>query len=175
MIGKLLSNPRAVGALALIAVVLVVRSAAPNLFSPASAAEEPVQASGKSIPVKAEDAAPPIEFEKLQWAVELSRDPFRPARVLLPVAAIAEDSNTQNRLKLSAIWIQNSGRWAILNDQLVEEGESVLEYQIEAIRPDRVIVVGPGGRESVPFRSTQIARDSAAAAAASGASPTRKP
>ncbi|MFT5467010.1 MAG: hypothetical protein ACI8UO_002113 [Verrucomicrobiales bacterium] len=156
MINKILRNPWVVGVMVVVALIVMFYQAPPSWFS--SSDDEAANAAGAKESGSEEEepeGEPKIEFSDIVWIQGLSRDPFRPARRLLPVAAI--DASKQIELKLSAVWIQDSGRWAILNGRIVAKGDRILDYQVEAIYENRVVVVGPEGRMDVPYGNPRAA------------------
>jgi hypothetical protein len=172
----MLRNPKVVIALGILACLLLFRNVflafVPHLsFSlarktpvPAAAPERTPGANGTAKPAPLDTAAPElgIDLAQLDWAKfrPPRRDPFASvARTNAPAASTAEAGSAQSNasakarevLELKAVWLQESGRLAVINDQIVGEGESVLGFRIEKIQADGVVVQGPQSRESVEF------------------------
>ncbi|RME93633.1 MAG: hypothetical protein D6766_07810 [Verrucomicrobia bacterium] len=128
--------------------------------STASAAE-------KAAPVQPADRVYLAEHFDL-WRDSPKRDPFggpppKPKR--RPVQDIPPASE---RLSIKAVWLQTGQKLAVINGQLLAEGDRILDYTIQSIGDDHVWVVGPLGREKVPF---ELGKSSAAKPA--GGSSTR--
>lgn len=154
---KLLKNPVAVIVLAVLAVGFAFRGPISNLFSK----KKNVTLESAAAEEQQQDKPAAIEFSAIAWDANSGRNPFRPSQALSPVAALGSDAGpvgmanfARQKLALSAIWIQDGGRWAILNQQILAVGESVDGFRVVAIQPEFVDVSGPGGRERIPFGST---------------------
>ncbi len=99
-----------------------------------------------------------IDLAQLEWAKFRSprRDPFaaveRAITTSKPVGASANASvKARESLVLKAVWLQDNGSLAVINDQIVGEGDSVLGFRIEKIAAGGVVVQGVDGPESVGF------------------------
>ena len=160
---KALENPVVVGILALVAVFVVYRAAfkgssydAPPPADQESSAKKKEKKSGKS---KAGLPKAKVDVTVAQWANTFDRDPFgseeeerEPIRDEAPVRfeeSLPETSRPD--LKLSAIWVEGEKQMAVINDKVVEEGEHILDFEIERILANQVIVHGSGGRAVVGF------------------------
>ena len=156
---KLLKNPIVVSVLAVFAVGFALRGPISSLF--VKKKNDSQQTAAAEAEAEAEEEPTKIEFASIKWDANSGRNPFRPSKALNAVAALDPGSGPGNsalfarrKLTLSAVWIQNSGRWAVLNDRILSEGESVDGFRVVAISSDAVEVSGPGGRERIPFGST---------------------
>jgi hypothetical protein len=95
-----------------------------------------------------------------RWKEALRRDPFK---VMAPTGESAGSATNGGAkqtnayppaaqlLHLKAVWRQSGSTLAVLNDQVIEEGEDILRFTVQAIEDNRVWVTGPNGRESVNF------------------------
>ncbi len=99
-----------------------------------------------------------VDLANVGWVEKPERDPFRPA-VLEPASSSETNDlpSAKEMLNLEGTWHQASGQLAIVNNRLVEEGDSVGEFNIEEIHPDGLWVTGPRGREWVGFKTGQSA------------------
>ena len=171
----MLRNPKVVIALGVLACLLLFRNVflafVPHLsFSlarktpvPAAAPARTPGTNGAAKPAPPGTGAPElgIDLAQLDWAQFRSprRDPFASVARTTAAATTAEAGSAQGNaaakarevLELKAVWLQESGRLAVINDQIVGEGESVLGFRIEKIQADGVMVQGPQSRESVGF------------------------
>lgn len=183
---KLLRNPLIVGALVLIALVVVVIQFKPRFLS----SNAPVQGNtgGAPTPVPAvvpqpnasaaQQKAPPgssidvqtIEANSARWNNSLQRDPFL-ARSSFPQSTNAP---ARDLLTLNAIWRQTSGDLAVINNRIVVAGDRVLMFSVSRIEADGVWVDGPNGPERIEFTGGLPAK-SAPAAATAGAPAPGKP
>lgn len=166
---KLFQNPIVVGVLALVAVVLVYRSAIqPMLKRGAPARQQPAAPAAvkeKTPPPPLVPAAPTtadarqmepengIDLDRVGWAFDGSppRDPFQltgsvspPARLVPPASEV---------LALSAIWRQTGESLAVINGRILRPDDSIEGFQIESIESNLVWVHGPAGSEPLEFRS----------------------
>ena len=170
---KLLRNPVVVVILAVLALALVVRNvfwpmlggirwrkAPARVAAPAVAATPPAKASPVEQTVAAiksilgKDAAQPapvvIHMDTsaaregaTHWVQSPRRDPFH--------SKFVAESRTAQLLKLKGVWRQTGGGLAVINNQLLGEGDAILDYRVEKIETDQVWVTGPYGREAVGF------------------------
>lgn len=155
MIRKALKNRYIVALLAVAAIfavgmqlrqLLPVKSNRLSKPPPAEAAVPQKQAPAGS-------GEPAISISENDWDLELKRNPFQPAKALLPASGQIVAEEEQQSLELQAIWIQGASRWAVLNQRVVGEGEALLEWKVREIKPDRVVVEGARGEKSVLFKT----------------------
>lgn len=179
----LMRNRWVVGALAAVAVVLMVyqfwpkntglarprkvataKSSASDSRGSArgksSTARSPVQASkggrsarqtGTTLPWRPADRVYLAEHFDL-WRDSPVRDPFAGSPPKPKTRAAREYPPAKQRLRIQAIWLQTGQKLALINNQLVVEGDRILDYTVQSIGADHVWVVGPMGREQVPFQ-----------------------
>lgn len=99
-----------------------------------------------------EDTAKAEDFFKLQERLEekrpafsFSRDPFQ----LQPKEIITEF--TVEGLKLSGIATDEKGKLAIINDEIVREGDTIFNIKVLEITEDKVIVEKEGKEYTLKF------------------------
>jgi hypothetical protein len=187
---KLFQNPIVVGVLALVAAVLVFRSAIqPMLKRNAPAKRQPAAAAAvkeKTPPPPAVPAAPApadarkvepgtgIDLARVGWDVNGTppRDPFQLNESLLPPARLAPPASEV--LNLTAIWRQTGESLAVINGRILGRGEEIEGYQIDSMENGLVWVTGPAGRESLEFRSGAPAQTNASPGTAAATTPGPK-
>jgi hypothetical protein len=170
----MLRNPKVVIVLGVLALLLLFRNVLSGFLPHLSFAfarktsvpgAAPAQAPSGNAAAK---PAPPsavvpeqgIELAQLDWAKFRlpRRDPFSSggrAAATTTVEAGGVQSNAlakaRDTLELKAVWLQESGRLAVINDQIVGEGESVRGFRLVKVEPDGIVVQGPQGREVLGF------------------------
>ena len=179
---KILQNPIAVGVLAVFAVALmfkqiawpfvqrshwmqhssapvpVVAAAPAAPASPAPAPTNPIPQTGaitSALPVLKIDAY--AAAASAGRGVEpTSRDPFQGE--LLATSQAKTYPPAWQLLTFNGLWHQSGNvSVAVINNQIVAPGESILAYRLQSIERDRVWVVGPNGREAVGFGAVNAA------------------
>lgn len=86
-----------------------------------------------------------------QWTICLARfDPTQPPGYTATTQASAQTTR-QSSLSVTAIIISPQRRLAIVNDQVVKEGEEVFGIKVVAITPTSVKFHGAEGDFSIPF------------------------
>jgi hypothetical protein len=172
---KLLRNPVVVGILAVLAVALLfVNVVLPLIKKPARAKSRPVPVKQSEPPskllVKAGKQAtasvrklvleeseagdltwesinmPAVWAQSARWTEAPKRDPFHNR-------AMQHGKSAQELLTLKAIWRQTESTLAVLNNQVVSEGEMILGFRVEKIDSDRVWLEGGNGREALRFKA----------------------
>lgn len=117
---------------------------------------------GKKPPAAAAAPTPPKKTKPLMEQPEVSIDVPQagwvqsPRRELFRFNSLLGPTNSppvEESLVLKAVWLQDSGNWAVINGKVVGEGEAILDFQVEKILADKVWVQGPGGRKSVGFKA----------------------
>jgi hypothetical protein len=95
-----------------------------------------------------------VELDKLGWTPVPTRDPFRaaPAAPVTPTVSDHEVDPVAEALDLKAVWLQETGGWAVINGKILGEGDAILDFRVEKILEDGVVVQGPGGRRQVKFK-----------------------
>lgn len=158
---KFFNNRYAVGFFVLVAAVVVYfnffrRPAPPKTTTPlpTDASSVPAKASAKTTSPGWSQALAvvPIDLTQLDWGKHQLSDPFK--RTL----SVAEEAQrvagaASDILKLTGIWGQTGRRFAVINDKVVGEGETVKGYNIQAIENDSVQVLSSRGLERVGFKS----------------------
>ncbi len=174
---KFLKSPIAVTVLAIVATVLIFKSAVLPLIqrsgwgmrkpSPAVlrmvesarsaaqlVAQRPTLESATKSLLKPGKPLPPLDLtaisvSSVRWMDSPRRDPFK---------IRAQGTNSQSYpsamqlLTLKGIWHQTGSSLAVINDHVLGKGDGILAFRIETIETDRVWVQGPNGREAVEFK-----------------------
>jgi len=164
---KLLRNPWVTGALAVIAVAVVVyqvvapqRSRRPAPASPASptaaVAPAPGNPGSRATPALQHSGSGMdrsyIESRFAGWVNVPRRDPF-----LLFASGPAQKNlmHTNSPLaswKLTGIWNQAGSRLAVINNKVYGVGDAIQGYQVEKIEGDEVWLNGTNGLERLGFQ-----------------------
>lgn len=150
---KLLNKPWFVAALALIALVLVGRSALPWLKT----AEPPpsAEASAETEAVAAPKASPSIEMALQAVTVPATlRDPF--AARMHPEAVSAEpaEPDSVDTVLLSALWTQNGETWVLINGRILQPGDDIGRLKIESASQEGVWIAHWKGRNFISLGGT---------------------
>jgi hypothetical protein len=177
---KPMNNPVVVGALVVIALIVVFRNALAPMWNKVRsykrqpiAAAAPASPSAPATPVRT--AAPvekPLLTEKpptlnsvsgavmdlavlrtnaVHWMDAPRRDPF--IGRFAPGDRAGSYPSAMELLNLGGIWRQTDSSLAVINNQVLGEGEGILAFKVEAIEADGVWVSGPNGRERVFFKA----------------------
>ena len=173
---KLLRNPVVVSLLAVLAVAVVLHALWPQLTGFLSSGREPDAPVARAVipaapnqatalPTPAPAAQPagvaldqPLERTDLpRWSGSPTRDPFRSAHVSNPDGSMTIVPAAK-KLALSSILRQTGGSVAVINLQIVGEGDTIEGFLIQKIETDRVWVTGANGLEAVGFKSDLAAR-----------------
>jgi hypothetical protein len=172
---KMLRNRFVVPGLAFVAVAVVaysfhaprwktrVAAKAATALAPTGKAATPVAVvpTTPAPPPKVEaEASQPIDrayaqSHFAQWLDTPARDPFQMHRIVQPKRQ--EVVRAADRLKLKAIWRQSGGSLAVVNDQVLAEGEEIQGFKIERIESEQVWVKGQGESERIGFTTPQTA------------------
>ena len=159
---KALQNPFIVGTLAIVAMVVVFRSTfkkEPTAAVPAAATLEPAKSSAGKTGNTPPQAQKKIDATLADWTTTtLHRNPFNAIKEEPKSAPEMKTSNgniapviTRLPLTLSAILFEGKRQLAVINGQVVGRGDRFLDYDIEDILADQVILHGSGGRTVVAF------------------------
>lgn len=108
-----------------------------------------------------QDTTPPPRLEVLMPAALM--------QALFPPPARPPQPSALARYRLKSVLVTPGSRTAVLNDSVVQEGSRLEEFRISRIAADRVVVVGPSGRETLFLDSLDLA--AAAVATARGPAP----
>lgn len=165
---KLLRNAWVSGALALIAIIVVVYQFVPLhpagdlarvVLAPALAAApapHPTQVAletsvpeAPKLPVAAVERTV-AESRFTRWLEAPEHDPFQQLSAGSDAAAHRYPSPLRV-WKLKAIWRQTGGRVAAIDNHVYTEGDKVQGYRILKIDSDRVVFEGPDGPEVLTF------------------------
>lgn len=84
-----------------------------------------------------------------QWVEAPARDPF--GRYPAEEAKIAVPEKPPIPLVLSAIWRQSGRQMAVINGQVVSEGDEAFDFKIERVENNVVLVRGVNGLERLEF------------------------
>lgn len=129
-------------------------AAATAKASPAPAAG-PVKAAGISVVGTMNDRLPqsPMDLNAMQssapaWAETPRRDPFHIR------GGIKDGKSARELLTLMGVLRQTRSTLAVVNNQVLSVGDSILGFKVESVEDDRVWVSGPNGREVVDFKYT---------------------
>ncbi|MBI5815690.1 MAG: hypothetical protein HZB29_08790 [Nitrospinae bacterium] len=153
---RLLNNPIVVGAMALVAALIVYINVIRPLMPKSAPPPEQVADAGAATPGKAPaapvvTAALAIDYSAAGWAPAPRRDPFSSVP-LSPIGAAAErPKQAKDMLQLTAIVIEPGYRAASINKSFVKVGQNVDNYRVIGIAPEEVTVAGPLGRETITF------------------------
>lgn len=82
-------------------------------------------------------------------------DPTRPAKVNTGLTAAGQ----QNSLQLSAVFISQQSKQAIINNKSVIEGQIIQGFTVFSITPDRVELRGPEGSKILHVYNNNIKKD----------------
>jgi hypothetical protein len=85
-----------------------------------------------------------------RWVESPRRDPFQFLSLRLTEAPKGPPAS--ERLSIKALWHQTGGRLAVVNGIVAGEGDKVLDYRIQQIHDDYLVVKGSNGLERVEFR-----------------------
>jgi hypothetical protein len=93
-----------------------------------------------------------VELDKLGWTPSPTRDPFGGAVQVAPTISNKEAAPATDVLDLKAVWLQEGGGLAVINGKVLGEGDAILDFRLEKVFADGVLVQGPGGRRQVGFK-----------------------
>lgn len=158
---KLLNNPLFVGAMALVAVGVVVM----NVVRPTRGPGAPHQTTSvkKAVPEESSDKKPaqpatemsPEEVadrDRIRWRQKPAiRDPFRPKTSVS--GKTSKRTRAQKQFRLYGIWVEPGVRLAAINDKIVSEGDRIGGYRVDKIKPDSVLLKGPRNSRLLKFRN----------------------
>ncbi len=168
---KILDNPYIVGLLVMIALVVYFKEPIMkfvNKFRSAPAVATTTTVTGDQSSEKSQLPAltqempgilpdAKIETDKIQWILKPSRDPFRGKKRgdtkpdTPPTNIIEKTTPPKPPLKLKAVVIEGEKKFAVINDKIVEEGESLLDYRVLSIARDFVVLEGFGEKRKLTF------------------------
>jgi hypothetical protein len=84
-----------------------------------------------------------------EWLLSPARDPFA-YHGGMPIVQ-TDVPPAASVLKLQAVWRQTGGRLAVVNQQILREGEVISFFLVEKIDADAIWVLSPNGSERVSF------------------------
>lgn len=84
-----------------------------------------------------------------RWVESPARDPFQ---VVLAAGPRSEGPRAADILSLRAIWRQSGGRLAVINSQVLAEGDRIAGFSVEKIDANQVWVRGTNGAEHIDFK-----------------------
>src|SRR5687768_9481128 len=108
-----------------------------------SAESKTDSASSPAIAMNVQEAA----ADAAEWNYP-KRDPFR------VLGARSDGKSAPDLLTLKGVLRQTRSTLAVLNNQVLSVGDSILGFKVESVEDDRVWVSGPNGREVVDFKHT---------------------
>jgi hypothetical protein len=165
---KALRNPYVIIVLVALALVLCYfRFRAPRV------AASPPEVKTRRPLIKGPDAS--MELDRLGWTPSPARDPFGAVVRVAPIISDHKAEPVADVLNLKAVWLQEKGGWAVINGKVLGEGDAILDFRVEKILADGVLVQGPGGRRQVRFKPTAPPSPPAAGAAPSPGQAPLKP
>ena len=167
---NLFKNKFVVIGLAVLAALLLVNSfkplwqhGRPRVAPPAATAPKNSTAPGPVVAYKPPTPAPSAKTQGAEkepaidqahagWAANSAprRDPFQ-IRQLPPGPTDLLHPPAMEVLRLSAIWRQAGGVAVAINDRVLTEGDTILDFKIQTIGSGRVWVEGPNGIEQLVF------------------------
>ena len=111
----------------------------------------------------AEQAGTHLTQELVGWVDYFPRDPFRPPpakptkkKILTQVSKFNPSPKPlSSRLQLQAVSMEGSQRIAMINREVVLEGDRVEEFFVLQIQADGVWVKGPRGKELLGFEAIE--------------------
>ncbi|MGE3312951.1 MAG: hypothetical protein AB7O66_23525 [Limisphaerales bacterium] len=169
---KLLRNPIAVSLLAVLAGIYSVwtllgargfrshlarastqSAQGPTAPAPLPSSASPPDSAGASAAAPPDTTVRPIDHPSVsatapRWIESPRRDPF----LLEQARSAAPDGPPASELlSLRAIWRQTGSQLAVINRQIVREGDRLLGFAVETIEAQGVWVRGTNGRERITF------------------------
>jgi hypothetical protein len=170
---KFLRNPIVVGVLAIIACAYSVWTAlgsrrprfSQGSDTPAAATPSPdtapLPSSTPAAPELASNTSPVSDLSPdrlidiptvaslaARWIESPRRDPFRVER---PRESRPSGPPASQLLSLRAVWRQTGSQLAVINEQILREGDQLQGFAIETIEAEGVWVRGTNGRERITF------------------------
>ena len=151
---KLLNNPWFVGAMALVALGVVVNSVWPSkpryAQAAADAADGAVTETGSTDTGDAHSLSIPDALKALAVSSPV-RDPFAGTAVAEKTGAAekVELPDAVDTVHLSAVWIQQGNNLALINDRIVAAGEEIGRLKIESASSEGVWVTHWKGRNFI--------------------------
>jgi hypothetical protein len=137
--------------------------------APRVVAAPPPVAKQERVVITGPDAG--VDMDHLGWTPLPTRDPFRAAEPVAAPTSVHEAEPVADPLagvlELKAVWIQEKGSCAVINGKVLGEGDSILNFRVEKILADGVVVQGPGGNRKVNFKPPAPRPPAVIAAAAS--------
>lgn len=148
----LLKSKIVVGALALMAVGVVFKNIVLPIFGSfqtPTATVELFSAPELSVGASAV-AAPKTELKDLAWILDIKKDPFKtiqhlPDRIIKPVLRKARPGKAKKvekkqRYTLVGVVVEPDRRFAVINDEVVAEGDRYKGYEVVKIDKDSVLL-----------------------------------
>jgi hypothetical protein len=117
----------------------------------AAGTQDPAKAATPGVPLVPVQS---IDFQVVhaqygRWVESPARDPFQ---VVLAAAPKSEGPRAADILSLRAIWRQSGGRLAVINSQVLAEGDRIAGFNVERIDANQVWVRGTNGAEHIDFK-----------------------
>lgn len=159
----MLNNPWVVGFL----FVMVVMTLYLQWLGPTDDPEFPVPPlAAQAVPVSPSESLPPSaavtptiqkQPKPFDWSSVPARDPFQPPRAVSGMTqdrADGQEPEDRVDFHLQAVLRQGSTRVAMIDRQLVKEGETIAGYLVASIQEKGVLLQGPHGRRWLRFRES---------------------
>lgn len=120
----------------------------------------------QAVPVSPSESFPPSvavtptiqkQPKPFDWSSVPARDPFQPPPAVSGMTQDRpDDEEPEERVDfhLQAVLRQGSTRVAMIDRQLVKEGETIAGYLVASIQEEGVLLQGPHGRRWVRFRES---------------------
>lgn len=163
----LLKSKIVVGALALIAVGVVFKNVVLPIFGFFETTAAPVKLfSAPALSVSASAvAAPKTQLKDLAWILDIKKDPFKtiqhlPDRIVKSVLRKARPKSRPGKAKpvkkeqeftLVGVVVEPDGRFAVINDEVVAEGDRYKGYEVVKIHKDSVLLKGRDSYRTLRF------------------------
>ena len=85
-------------------------------------------------------------------------DPTRPQNYNALSNGVTKD-NVESNIKLSAIFIKSKGKYAVVNGEMVVEGQSWNGYEITRVHANGIILKNQDGEKEVLVNNNSIKKD----------------
>lgn len=169
---KLFDNPYIVGILVVAALVVLFKKPVLGLFekvkqtqtAPATTtnviakiAQTVTNIAKKPEPVILPDQK--IEVSSIQWILKPLRNPFQrtkpPETDVSPTNTVETEVSPDQPLELTAILFEKDQKFAVINNRVVQEGDTIAGYKVESIERDYVMLSGYGVKRRLNFGAVE--------------------
>lgn len=169
---KLLDNPYIVGILVLAALVVLFKKPVFELFEKVKQTQTAtatttnviakVAQTVTNIAKKPEPEILPdqkIEVSSIQWILKPLRNPFQrikpPDTDVSPTNIVETEVSPDQPLELTAILFEKDKKYAVINNRVVQEGDTIAGYKVELIERDYAILSGYGVKRRLNFGAVE--------------------